>query len=87
MVIKSKTKKKIIIAVCIVLAVIIIFAIVGYFVLRYFTATARQPGEITANAVVQTDKVRCRGVKITAFITFSAWNMQGLQNFFSPPSK
>lgn len=84
MVIKSKTKKKIIIAVCIVLAVIIIFAIVGYFVLRYFIATARQPGEITANAVVQTDKGALQGRENNGVYNFLGVEYARATKLFQP---
>lgn len=84
MVIKSKTKKKIIIAVCVVLAAIIIFAIVGYFVLHYFTAPARQPGEITANAVVKTDKGALQGRENNGVYNFLGVEYARATKLFQP---
>ena len=81
---KSKTKKKVIVAVSIVLTAIIVFAIAGFFVLRHFTAPARQLGEITANAVVQTDKGTLQGRENNGVYNFLGVEYARATKLFQP---
>ena len=80
----SKIKKRMIIIISIVLAVIIVLAIAGCFVLRHFTAPARQPGEITADAVVQTDKGALQGRTNNGVYNFLGVEYAVAEKLFQP---
>lgn len=80
----NKVTKKVIITVSVILIVIIVLCSCGLALLRYFTAPARQPGSITENAVVQTDKGLLQGRENNGVYNFLGVEYAHAAKLFQP---